>query len=70
MKNEKKNKKKKSIEEMTASEIGEKLLDELKAQGPKKGTKGNTYITRAGGSGAKKIMGAYIDKKIVGIRRN
>ena len=54
MKNEKKNKKKKSIEEMTASEIGEKLLDELKAQGPKKGTKGNIYITRAGGSGAKK----------------
>ena len=54
MKNEKKNKKKKSIEEMTASEIGEKLLDELKAQGPKKGTKRNIYITRAGGSGAKK----------------
>jgi len=53
-KNKKKNKKKKSIEEMTAREVGKKFLDELKAQGPKKGTKGKTYITRAGGSGAKK----------------
>ena len=46
--NSKKNKKEKSISQQTAREVGKKFLDELKAQGPKSGGKGNVYILKSG----------------------
>ena len=48
MKNRKKNNKEKPISQQTAREVGKKFLDELKAQGPKSGGKGNVYILKSG----------------------
>lgn len=38
-----------SIQGLSAREVGRKFLEELKAQGPKKGTLGSVYITKAVG---------------------
>jgi hypothetical protein len=56
MKNEKKKENKDSVSKMTAGELGKKFLDELKAHGPKKGTKGDTYHYAGGWFGSNEII--------------